>query len=96
MRGSNQTDVLLVIESGLRNTDALFLFCPLLCSAAWDSFTTPWTTHGSLQARILEWGATSSPGDLADPGIKPVSTAPPALSHLGSPFHIYSFWGIGL
>jgi len=27
--------------------------------------------HGILQARILEWVAT--PGDLPDPGVKPVS-----------------------
>ena len=31
--------------------------------------------HGILQAQILEWVATS-PGDLSEPGIKPM---PPAL-----------------
>ena len=27
--------------------------------------------HGILQARIVEWVAIPSPGDLPDPGIKP-------------------------
>ena len=30
-----------------------------------------YTVHGILQARILEWGAFPSPGDLPNPGIKP-------------------------
>ena len=30
---------------------------------------------GILQARILEWVAMPSPGDLPDPGIKPLSPA---------------------
>ena len=43
---------------------------------------TPWTVAhqtplslGFFQARILEWVATSSSGDLPDPGIEPVSPA---------------------
>ena len=28
------------------------------------------SVHGILQARVLEWGAISSPGDLPDPGIE--------------------------
>ena len=31
--------------------------------------------HGILQARILEWVAIPSAGDLPDPGIKPTSPA---------------------
>ena len=31
--------------------------------------------HGILQARILEWVAISSPGDLLNPGIDPSSPA---------------------
>ena len=31
--------------------------------------------HGILQARILEWVAISSPGDVPDPGIEPKSPA---------------------
>ena len=45
-----------------------------------------------LQARILEWVASPSPGDPPDPGIKPTLPAAPALqadslplSHRGSP-----------
>jgi len=34
-----------------------------------------YTAHGILQARILEWVAFPSPGDLPDPGIKPGSPA---------------------
>ena len=30
---------------------------------------------GIVQARILEWVAISTPGDLPDPGIKPTSLA---------------------
>ena len=45
-------------------------------------FATPWTiAHqaplwgGILQAKILEWIASSSPGDLLDLGIEPTSPA---------------------
>ena len=34
-----------------------------------------YTVHGILQARILEWVAFPSPGDLPNPGIKPRSPA---------------------
>ena len=49
------------------------------------------SVHGILQARILEWLAMPSPGDLPDPGIEPETPAAPALkadslplSHQGS------------
>ena len=32
-----------------------------------------YTAHGILQARLLEWVAFHSPGDLPNPGIKPRS-----------------------
>ena len=32
-----------------------------------------YTGHGILQARILEWVAFPSPGDLPNPGIEPRS-----------------------
>ena len=35
----------------------------------------PGSVHGILQARILEWVAIPSPGDLPNPGIKPGSPA---------------------
>ena len=34
-----------------------------------------YTVHGILQARILEWVAFPSPGDLPNPGIEPRSPA---------------------
>ena len=34
---------------------------------------TPWSVHGILQARILEWVAIPSLGDLPNPGIEPRS-----------------------
>ena len=34
-----------------------------------------YTVRGILQARILEWVAFPSPGDLPNPGIKPRSPA---------------------
>ena len=46
---------------------------PMDCSPQGSS------VHGILQARILEWAAMLSPGDLPDPGIKPVSPVTPAL-----------------
>ena len=33
------------------------------------------SVHGIFPTRIVEWAATSSPGDLPDPGIEPVSLA---------------------
>ena len=43
--------------------------CPTLCAPM------DYTVHGILQARILEWVAFPSPGDLPSPGIKPRSPA---------------------
>ena len=51
---------------------------------------TPWTiasqvpmSMGILQARILEWVATPSPGDLPHPGMEP---RPPTLQVDSLPF----------
>ena len=45
------------------------------CSVVSD-FVTSWAVvHGIPQARILEWVAVPSPGDLPDPGIEPGSSA---------------------
>ena len=41
--------------------------------------------HGILQARILEWAAIPSPGDLPDPGIEPGLPALQADSLLAEP-----------
>ena len=40
-----------------------------------DCSPSGFSVHGILQVRILEWLATSSVGELSDPGIKPVSLA---------------------
>ena len=55
--------------------------CVLTCfSHVWLFVTlcSPPGSHGILQARILEWGAVTSSGDLLDPGIKSSS---PCLLH---------------
>ena len=56
--------------------------CPSLCSPL------DYTTHGFLQARILEWVAFRSPGDFPNPMIEPRSPALPVdlyqLSYQGS------------
>ena len=43
--------------------------CSLPCSSV----------HGILQARILEWVAMPSSGDLPDPGTEPTSLVSPTL-----------------
>ena len=47
-----------------------------LCLTLYDAMNCSLSgsyVHGILQARILEWVAMLSSGDLPDPGIKPVS-----------------------
>ena len=44
--------------------------CPTLCDLM-DCNPPGSSVHGIFQARVLEWIAISSPGDLADPGIEP-------------------------
>ena len=46
----------------------LILCDPMDCSPPGSSL------HGILQARIVDWIAIPSPGDLLDPGIKPSSS----------------------
>ena len=41
--------------------------------------------HGTFQARILEWVAISSPGDLPDPGIEPKSPSLQADALMSAP-----------
>ena len=58
---------------------------------------TPWSVHGILQARILEWIAIPFSGDLPDPGMEPRS---PALQADSLPFELprkyvlveYNWW----
>ena len=51
----------------------VWLHNPMECSLPGSS------AHGILQAKILEWVAVSSSGDLPDPGIKLTSLTSPAL-----------------
>ena len=51
--------------------------CPTLCDAM-DCSLPGYCAHGTLQARILEWVAVPSPGDLPDPEIEPASFTSPA------------------
>ena len=46
--------------------------CLTLCNSM-DCSPPGFSVHGVLQARILEWVAISSVGDLPNPGIKPMS-----------------------
>ena len=46
--------------------------CPTLCDPM-NSNLPGSSVHGILQARILEWVAFPSPGNLPDPGIEPRS-----------------------
>ena len=51
--------------------------CPTLCDPV--DYSPPGSSvRGILQARILEWEACPSPGNLPDPGIEPGSPAPQA------------------
>ena len=49
-------------------------------------FVTLWTAahqapvYGVLQAKILKWVLFSSPGDLRDPGVEPMSLMSPAMA----------------
>ena len=48
------------------------------------------SVHGILQARILEWVAMASPGDLPNPGMEPASLMSPAL--VGGFFTTVTTW----
>ena len=50
------------------------LYDPMDCTPPGSS------VHGISQARILEWGAISSPRDLPDPEFKPAPPVSPALT----------------
>ena len=52
---------------------------PTLCSPM-DCSPLGSSVQGISQAKTLEWAAVSTPWDLPDPGIEPVSLASPALA----------------
>ena len=60
---------------------------PMNCSMPGSS------VHGISQARILEWVAISSPGDLPNPGIKPRSLTLQAVACIWSRF--FTNWATG-
>ena len=66
--------------------------CPTLC---WDCSLPGCSVHGVFQARILEWVAFPSPGDLPDPGIEHRSLALQAdvlpSELLGKPSSLYAY-----
>ena len=49
--------------------------CPTLCDPM-DCSPPGTSVREIFQARILEWVAIPSPGDLPDPGIEPESASP--------------------
>ena len=53
--------------------------CLILCDPM-DSSPPNSSVHGILQARMLEWVAVPSPGDLPNPEIEPTSLMAPALA----------------
>ena len=58
--------------------------CPILCNPV-DCNLPGSSVRGILQARILEWVAFPSPGDLPKPGIKPGCPTVQADSLLSEP-----------
>ena len=67
-----------------------FQSCMTLCSPK-DCNLSGSSVHGILQAKILEWVAISSLGDLPNPGIRPVPLMSPALA--GRSFTTSATWG---
>ena len=53
--------------------------CPNLCNLM-DCSASGSSVHGILQAKILEWVAMPSSGDLPDPGNEPVFLMSPVLA----------------
>ena len=60
--------------------------CPTFCNPM-DCSSPGSSVHGILQAKILEWVACPSPGDLPDPGIEPRFPALQADSLPSEPPH---------
>ena len=54
------------------NACSVAQLCPTLCDPMDIGGSS---VHGIFQARILEWVAFPSPGDLSNLGIKPISPA---------------------
>ena len=63
---------------------------PTLCNSL-DCSPPGYSVHGISQAKILEWVAIFSSGDLLNPGIRPACPGSPALQVNSLPV---SHWGI--
>ena len=74
-----------LLEETAWDLEKLFYFSPSgpVVSASCDltDCSLPGSSaHGIFLARILEWVAISSSGDISDPGIEPASPVSPALA----------------
>ena len=73
------------LEPGCRHLSLIYspldaaLSCPTLCDPM-DCSPPGSSTHGVLQARTLDGLPCPPPGDLFDPGIKPMSPVSPAFA----------------
>ena len=65
--------------------------CPTLCSPMGCNLPVS-SVHGILQARNWSGLPFPSPGDLPNPGIKPVSLTSPALALVGRFFTTSATW----
>ena len=64
----------LSLKSDLSLVSEVAQSCPTLCNPM-DSSLPGSSVHGIFQAKVLEWVAFPSPGDLPNPGLKPGSPA---------------------
>ena len=71
--------------SGEESQNEVVQSCPTLGDPV-DCSLTGSSVQGILQARILEWVPFPSPGDLANPGIKPWSPALEADALTSEPY----------
>ena len=69
---------------GVLSESEVALSCPALCDHM-DCSLPGSSIHGIFQARVLEWIAFPSPGDLPNPGIEPRSPALQADALLSEP-----------
>ena len=79
---TNTLQIIYVLHAELLQS-CLTLCDPIDCSLSGSS------VHGIFQARVLEWIAFPSPGDLPDPGIEPGSPALQADALPSEPIDAY-------
>ena len=74
----------LIIRKKSESESEVAQSCPTLCDPL-DCSLPGFSIHEVFQARVLEWAAIPSPGDLHHPGIQPRSLALQAGSLLSEP-----------